>query len=151
MPTSYSWTLAEASPLASLTAEELAGGDEVARDLLTAEGGEALELVDGDLVLAYGLDAITQDVRQSLELFYGEWFLDPDAGTPWFEDVLGQKQPNLAIARASLVSRILSRPGVKELISFTFDFDNATRALSVAFEASTDVGELNLTVTLGGV
>jgi hypothetical protein len=150
MATPFTWTLAEPSPLANLTAEQLQGGADVARDLLTTPGGDGLELVDGDLALAYGLDAIAQDVRQALELVRGEWFLDEEAGTPWFEDVLGQKQPNLAIARASLVSRILGRKGVNELIGFEMDFDNATRELSVSFEASTDLGELSLTVSLGG-
>jgi hypothetical protein len=151
MATAYAWALAEPSPLASLTVDELRGGADVARDLLSTPDGAGLELVDGDLALAYGLEAIAQDVRQALELVRGEWFLDEEAGTPWFQDVLGQKQPNLAIARASLVSRILGRKGVKELVSFDMSFDSASRALSVSFEVSTDVGELSLTVSLPGL
>ena len=150
MPTAYSWTLVEGSALSGsppASSPSLAG-ESLPRDFLLAPDGEELEVVDGDLVLASGLDAVAQDVDLALRLVQGEWFLDEDAGTPYW-DVIWRKAPNLAVVRAVLTDRIESRAAIQRVESFDMTF--AQRELSVSFGASTDFGALNTAVTLGGV
>lgn len=149
MPTTYSWSLAESSPLASVPAEELAGGEDEVRDILLEPGRANFAMLDGDLVLATGLESIAQDVDSSLRVVSGEWFEDEDEGVPYHE-VIFQKRPNLALVRAALLARILGRAGVREVTSLELSL-SSDRSLAVTFSATTDIGELNVQTTLGEV
>lgn len=95
----------------------------------------------GDLAFTSGIDAIAQDLTICLQFFKGEWFLDPDIGVPYFEQVF-VKNPNLDAIRVIFRSVILSRPGVLSLSDFTVAFDAKTRVLRVKFTAETDEGPL---------
>lgn len=44
---------------------------------------------DGNLAVVRDAEAIGQHARQRLMAYEGEWFLDKDAGVPWFRDLLG--------------------------------------------------------------
>ena len=108
-----------------------------------------LDLVEGDLALIEGLDAIRQHVRQRLQLFLGEWFLDITVGVPYFQNVY-VKNPNFIVVEALFRDRVLSTPGIDEVNSFDFDYDNNTRQLSVSFAATTINGDLNFSEIFDG-
>lgn len=91
---------------------------------------------------------VVQHVRSRLLFYLAEWFLDVTAGTPWFQQIF-IKPVNLANVESILKTRILSTPGVQELVNFSLDYDNITRRLTVDFEAVTTFGEIiNDEVTL---
>ncbi|MGP2413864.1 hypothetical protein ACTUSQ_06825 [Pantoea ananatis] len=88
-------------------------------------------------------DAVAQAVKTRFLLWYGQWFLDTTAGTPWIQSVLGKQKPetyNLAIRQ-----RILETQGVKSIQSFDTTTDSATRR--VVFTATIDTIYGTATVT----
>jgi hypothetical protein len=107
-----------------------------------------LEFVNGDLALVESLDAIRQHVRQRLQLFLGEWFLDITVGVPYFQNIY-VKNPNLIVVEALFRDRLVTTPGIEEVNEFNFDYDNLTRELKVEFSATTINGDLNFSEILG--
>ncbi|PVY86609.1 hypothetical protein [Pantoea ananatis] len=97
---------------------------------------------DGDYTFGQGDDtwlinspeAVAQTIKTRFLLWYGQWFLDNTAGTPWIQSVLGKQKPemyNLAIRQ-----RILETKGVNSIISFTTNLNTKTRR--VTFTATID-------------
>jgi hypothetical protein len=97
---------------------------------------DLLQDENGDVVIplqhARGLQAARQGIRNRLLLFRGEWFLDLDAGVPWFQRILGHKFVE-SIARAELRAAILDAPGVVDITELNLSFNRTTRVLTVAF------------------
>ncbi|HAN8704339.1 TPA: hypothetical protein IGN17_002524 [Escherichia coli] len=88
-------------------------------------------------------DAVAQAVKTRFELWYGQWFLDTTAGTPWIQSVLGKQKPdvyNLAIRQ-----RILETQGVNSIIDFNTNVNTSTRR--VTFTATIDTIYGTTTVT----
>lgn len=110
------------------------------RFLKTDDGD--LDLTSGNLVLIddgssallpSGASQMAQAVKQKAEdvlrQFQGEWFLDQTKGFPWFQSVLGQKNPDLGVIRNLFKSKLLSIDNVSAVDDVVFDFDSTTRAL----------------------
>ena len=114
---------------------------------IALDGNGDWQVTAGDLVLVAGQAAILQAIRIRLQFFKGEWFLDEDAGVPYFQSVL-VKNPDPNLLQTIFRDAILATPGVLGLPSLTLTLDRSTRSLTVAFRASTDEGELDATVTL---
>jgi hypothetical protein len=96
-----------------------------------------LLIESGDLVMTKEADAIRQHISQRLKSFAGEWFLDLDAGLPYYRDIL-VKNPNTLVVSGLIQEEIIKTPGVIELRSFEFVHEKATRALTVKFEVLVD-------------
>jgi hypothetical protein len=112
-------------------------------DLLLDTTTHDLTVESFDLSLVSGIDNLVQKLKIRLLFFFGEWFLDTALGVPYYDTVL-VKNPNVPQIDALLKSVILATEGVTEIISYTSDYDNGLRKLSVSFEAKTIYGE-NLT------
>nr|WP_310616925.1 hypothetical protein [Pantoea cypripedii] len=106
---------------------------------------------DGDYTFGQGDDtwlinspeAVAQAVKTRFLLWYGQWFLDTTAGTPWIQSVLGKQKPetyNLAIRQ-----RILETKGVNSIQSFNSTVNTSTRR--VTFTATIDTIYGTTTVT----
>lgn len=95
-----------------------------------------LRLVDGQLVLVEGRDAIRQDLSVRLRWFRGEWFLDRRTGLPWFERILGHRVA-LAIVERILRRTILSTAGITSITRFELRRDAVDRTLALDFEVRT--------------
>lgn len=108
---------------------------------LKLTGGD-LDFSTGDLVLLTADDAIRQQVAIRLGFFLGEWFLNEDEGMPYLGTILGEKNPSPALMNEIFRRAILGVPGIVSLDTIEFDFDNATRALSVTFSATCDTGAI---------
>jgi len=65
----------------------------------------------------------------------GEHWLNPEIGVPWFEEFLGQKNPNLSVCRSLLLTVIQGVPGVTAVTSLDLGFAKNTnsRVLEVRF------------------
>jgi hypothetical protein len=65
--------------------------------------------------------SLSEEVQQLLWLrflfFKGEWWLDPNAGTPWFQQILGIKNTDDNVA-SILRAVVITCPGVAQLLSF---------------------------------
>ena len=88
----------------------------------------------GDLDISNFDFAITNDLgqklRQHLRLFKGEWFLNLDAGIPYFEDILGKKNA-LNIIESKFVQAISAIEEVAEILKLNLSIDSKTRTLKV--------------------
>ena len=89
--------------------------------------GNELNLVDGD-------DAIVQHCALRLRFVRGEFFLDDEIGTPYFERIL-VKNPDLVVVRSVLRRVVLGTPGIESVANFTLTFDRSTRRAELSFEA----------------
>ena len=97
-------------------------------------------LVSGiDLALVDGAEQVRQQLLIKLKLWRGEWFLDTEFGTPYLQQILG-KQLTMSGAIVALRKSILEVQGVRQILSFSYKFNNSTRKLEVEFTADTPYG-----------
>ncbi len=100
---------------------------------------------NNDATLITGRDEIAQVLRQELRVFLGEWFLDTAEGIPYFQEIL-KKNPNPSTVDAIFKNKILSTPGVIELLSYSLEING--RNLSLSFSASTQEGIIDFNEVL---
>ena len=116
---------------------------------------------DGDMVGGFGnlvtkSAATAQKVRCRLKLIQAEWFLDPDAGVPWFAiegtvdpPIMGSRGTDLGYVERVLKTTILETVGISKLVSFSIALDRNTRGATVAATVETDDGDIeNIEVML---
>jgi len=105
----------------------------------TGQSGD-IALEQNQIVLAFGEDAIEQQLRTRLRFFFEEWFLDQRAGIPYYREIL-IKNPNLQLVRSIYKEAIESTPGIDSADSIQLSIDGATRTLSLYFTATMDTGQ----------
>lgn len=94
------------------------------------------------LVMVRDALAVGQHIRQRLQTFIGEWFLDTAVGVPWLDQILGRKY-DPALAEAVVKAEILKTDGVVEITSFAVSFLKETRGLRIrSIEVLTDYDEV---------
>lgn len=120
----------------------------VSRDL-SVDGNGDLQVVGGDLVLTVDIDAIAQDIKATLLLFQGEWFLAPDQGVPYYGTVL-VKNPNLAVIRGVFRRAIQGVLGVVQVLSIQLAYVGSSRQLQVTHSTQTNAGIIDQTILLPG-
>ena len=101
-------------------------------DIALKDDFSGLLIVNGDLVLTQGADAVKQHITQRLQMFTGEWFLNLSEGVPYYQNIL-IKNPNPDVVDGLLKDTILTTPGVDELLSFNLDYNAQLRKLTVDF------------------
>lgn len=84
--------------------------------------------------------AVMQDVFIRLRMFYGEWFLDPTQGIPYFRYVL-VVNPDQRLIESIFRRVVLGTPGIASLDSFSMTFDRPNRQLFVTFVARMTSGQ----------
>lgn len=88
-------------------------------------------------------ETVAQAIKTRFELWYGQWFLDTAAGTPWIQSVLGKQKAeiyNLAIRR-----RILETKGVNSIIEFHTSVNTANRRVTFTATVDTIYGPTTIT------
>lgn len=90
----------------------------------------------GDIQLLDNARRVAQQIKVTLLLFLGEWFLDISFGVPYLESVL-IKNPRMATIQAVLRARIADVPGVVRIRRLDLEFNRQARHLSVTFDAET--------------
>ncbi len=78
-------------------------------------------------------DAVAQAVKTRLLLLFGEWWENPEDGTPLFENILGQRfRTNETPAEPDLIlsERITGTIGVAEIIDFNSRINSDMREYS---------------------
>jgi len=97
---------------------------------------------NGDLVLLTGVEAVGQHLRNRLNTFFQEWFLDKREGVPYFEHIF-KKKINPLVVDGIFKREIINTPGILELKSFNLDIDGTLRVLTLSFTASSTDGDIN--------
>lgn len=106
-----------------------------------------LDVVNNNLILTTGQEAIKQDLQTRLKTFLSEWFLDISEGVPYYQEIL-VKQPSFTVVSDVLKTIILETPGVLELTNFVFDY-LVTRELHLEFTAETIDGPIDFSLLIG--
>lgn len=88
-------------------------------------------------------EAVAQAVLTRFNLWYGEWFLDTTAGTPWIQSVLGRQKPE--IYDLAIRQRILETQGVNAIRAFNTAVNTTTRRVHFFAEIDTLYGPITLT------
>lgn len=111
---------------------------DIALDPLTGD----LLLTNGDLTLVAGKEAIAQQILIRFNFFKGEWFLNSEEGTPWYQEILGVKADP---ARVDEIFRklLLTTPGVLSIVSLSFSLDHQLRTGTLVFNVLTTEGPLS--------
>jgi hypothetical protein len=119
-----------------------------------------IDQITGDIVIGTdvqfvaGMDAVVQGARIRIMMVMGEWFLNLDAGVPWFERmgvsidrvIFGQKY-NEAKALSAIRTALLGGPlfaGVPAIVAvtkLTAVFNGVTRGVTISWQAKTGFGD----------
>ncbi len=116
-------------------------------DLELDEDCEDIIVPNLDLSLIDGTVQVKQALCIALRTFRGEWFLDNDAGVPYFESVL-VKTPDISEINSILKAEILKVTNVNKILEFSSTFDAPNRELSVSFRVDTTFGPVTVEETL---
>lgn len=103
-----------------------------------------LIIESGQIKTVSGAAETVQHVRTRLLFYLNEWFLDLNAGTPYFQKIF-TKPANLANIESELKLRILRTFNVTRLNEFSMTYEGAnTRRLIVSFSAETSDGPIDV-------
>jgi len=83
----------------------------------------------GQPFLTNSPQAVAQAIGTRLRLWLGQFFLDITDGTPWPQQVLGERYNK--VPDAAIKARILNTIGVVQLTAYSSQFDGNTRILTV--------------------
>jgi len=117
-------------------------------DLLLKNGDISIDPFDIQLNNP-GLQAVGQRLAITLNTFKGEFFLNTEFGTPWFQTIF-RKGVSKNLIDAQLRSVISSVEGVLQLIEYQSDINPSLRSLTVTFKARIDEGIVNIVLATGG-
>lgn len=114
-----------------------------------------IRLTDRDIVISpfdlqlneVGKEAVAQRIAITLNTFRGEYFLDTQFGTPYYQVIL-RKGVSQVLIDSELKKVIRGVTGVLQLISYSSEFDRAQRTLSVRFKARVDDGIVDADLNL---
>lgn len=102
-------------------------------DILLDESGDAV-FVNGECqVTQEDVDVVAQRLKILLQSFMGEWEYNLAYGIPYFQRILAKKNITKAGVDRIFQEKILQERGVKELVSFSSEFNNSTRGYSCQF------------------
>lgn len=73
-------------------------------------------------------EGVAQVVKTTLQLVQGEWYLNVNSGTPYFQGVIGKHSKQ--IADVTLVSVISDVQGVVDILNYESVLDENTRKYS---------------------
>jgi hypothetical protein len=106
---------------------------------------------DGDLLVANADVVIVEDANQvalavqvAINTFRGEWFLNTEAGVPYYQNVLGKKVVATTAEFDSVIrAAVLGVEGVNRIVAYESSFDDRSRQYTVAFTADTIYGPID--------
>ncbi len=109
------------------------------RDLLLDRYNDLV--ITTDLDWSRGIPGVMQECRIKLQMFQGEWFLNLDAGIPYWGQILGQK-PAIAIAAigASFTESLLRVEDVIAVTKMSIVYNGSTRTLTVTWQVQCKFG-----------
>ena len=102
-------------------------------------GGNDIFVKNGSFATVEEGAQTVQHLRTRLRFYLGEWFLDLEAGVPYFQQIL-KKPFDIAKVETLLKSEILNTPDIEKLTRFESSFNGETRKLTINFDAETSYG-----------
>lgn len=97
----------------------------------------------GNLIIAYNIDAIVQNVTSAIRLWFGEYDFNTQLGVNYY-NYFGNLVPVMTVKiKRDITNAILGVQGVSKVNSLTYSYDSASGALSGIANIS-----VNLTPTI---
>jgi hypothetical protein len=97
-----------------------------------------IEIKDFNLRMTINIvEYVSQKIENTLKTFKDEWFLNPDIGIPFYDRIL-IKQADLNDVNSIFQKAVLDITEVSELLSFTTEFEGASRGYKAELEAQID-------------
>ncbi len=90
-------------------------------------------------------EAVAQLVKTRLLLWLGEWYLNADDGTPYYQNILGKYSK--ATADQAIQNRVTSTDGVNDISFYSSTLDPVTRTLSVQMTLDTIYGPTTVQIS----
>ena len=111
---------------------------------------ESLDLLTHDMAfdginqsIVSGKAQVIQNLKIRLLLIQGEWFLNSQAGMPYFEKIL-VKNPDLSAIDLILKATIMETPEITGIVAYQSTINKAARKLTVSFTATSQYGDITL-------
>lgn len=100
-----------------------------------------IDVTDNAVVLITNdLEAISQRLKIRLKTFKEEWFLNANAGLPYFQTIFS-KGTSKVLVDSIIRNYILETNGVVRLTEFQSIKDDSNRTYTLSFKAETPSGE----------
>lgn len=101
---------------------------------------------NGDMTGGYvtGDDEVIQRVITRLERETGEWFLNEEAGLPWYQNgngILGSNMRVKGVVNQLIRDKVQDTEGVSRVSRMNTTFDNITRQYAIYMQIVLDSGE----------
>lgn len=96
---------------------------------------------NGEFVIVGQGAQVVQNVRENLQSYLDDFFLDRTQGVPYFQEYL-TKPVDLNNIEIGLKGVILNTEGVSRLVTFSIDFNGDNRELNVATRFETIYGSV---------
>jgi hypothetical protein len=138
----YAFEVADQVITDGTVAEDASQQDTAGIDLYL-DTSHDLEVQSYDLRMVAGADEVAQHLLVGLRLFLGEWYLDEQAGMPYYRDAF-VAAPSTRVLGVLFRQEILADPDIEQIKEFTMSHDRATRSLDVAFVAVSSVGVVDV-------
>jgi hypothetical protein len=113
----------------------------VNKDILLEKATNDLSIVNFDLTLTTGADLTVQKIKQTLQLFLGEWFLNDTVGIPYFSEML-DKGKSLTRIQTLYIRALQTIPEILEILEFNINEDRAKRTLNIDFKVRDEEGNV---------
>ena len=98
-----------------------------------------LILYNFDLGLVDKLNQVIQNLAIRLRFIRGEWFLNIDAGIPYYQYFF-VKKPNRIQIESFIINEIVTTRNISQLTEFSSGYDAVYRRFRVRFKAISDYG-----------
>lgn len=116
-------------------------------DLKLAKNGDLDLDEQGRASLIGGAQQIAQQIRLTLSIFLGEWFLNTSFGMPYFESILGKGRSKSEI-EAIVRKKVRDVPGVLHIGEVQISIDSKRRTAEIfVMDIKTDEGLIDRVVT----
>lgn len=101
----------------------------MSKDILINERGD-LVITNYDLSITTREQVTKQKLIQRLSTFKGEWFLNLEAGIPYFEEILG-KNNSISRIETLFIREIQKIEEVTEILKLNINENKATRRITI--------------------
>lgn len=97
---------------------------------IDVDTGDIAMTDDNSLQMVTGAEAVLQHAIERVRTFEGEWFLDLQAGLPWFQRILGQRFDE-TLVEALVKGEIYETAGCTGITSFSAAFSKRERVINL--------------------
>jgi len=99
----------------------------------------------GNIKIIEGIESLSENIDQRLQLFKGKYFLDTTAGVPYFEEII-KKPIDPGLAASVLNAEILKEPEVNSLGEVSATLDRDTREFKYSVKIRSIFGQLEVSI-----